>query len=65
MFDILRQQNKGAGIFSCDLKPCYDRIIHTFASLTIRRLGVVESATTSMFETIKNLKHKVRTAFGD
>ena len=64
-FDILRQQRKGGGICSCDLKSCYDRIIHSFASLAMRRAGVAESATVCMFDTIQKLKHQVRTAFGD
>ena len=64
-FDILRQQKKGAGICSCDLKSWYDIIVHSFASLAMRRAGSEESATVCMFETIQKLKHKVRTAFGD
>ena len=64
-FDILRQQKKGGGICSCDLKSCYDIIIHSFAVLAMRRAGVAESATVCMFETIQKLKHQVRTAFGD
>ena len=62
---MLRQQKKEAGIYSCDLKSHYDRILHAFVSLDMRRAGVSESATTSIFETIKNLNHKVRAVFGD
>ena len=47
------------------MKSCYDRIVHAFASLAMRRAGAAESATVSMFETLQKLKHKVRTAFGD
>ena len=50
---------------SCDLKSCYDRIVHDFASLATRKAGAAESSTTSMFSTIQQLKHRVRTAFGD
>ena len=64
-FDILRQQRKKGGICSCDLKSCYDRIVHSFAALAMKRAGAAESATVSMFSTIQDLKHKVRTAFGD
>ena len=35
MFDILRQLKRPAGIFSCDLHSCYDRIVHIFASMTM------------------------------
>ena len=61
----MRQQNKKGGICSCDLKSCYDRIVHSFAALAMRRAGAAESATISMFDTIQKLKHQVRTAFGD
>ena len=64
-FDIMRQQKKRGGICSCDLKSCYDRIVHSFAALAMRRAGAAKSATVSMFDTIQKLKHQVRTAFGD
>jgi hypothetical protein len=35
MFDILRQTKLPGGICSCDLKSCYDRIVHSFASLAM------------------------------
>ena len=34
-FDIIRQDKMPAGICSCDLKSCYDRIVHSFASLVM------------------------------
>ena len=64
-FDKLRQTRKKGAVCSCDLKSCYDRIVHAFAALAMRRAGVAETATVSMFQTIQNLIHKVRTAFGD
>ena len=51
-FDILRQQRKKAGVCSCDLKSCYDCIVHFFTSLAMRHAGAAESATVSMFSTI-------------
>ena len=39
IFDILRQTKKPAGICSCDLKSCYDRIVNAFSSLAMRRAG--------------------------
>ena len=64
-FDIMRQQKKKGGVCSCDLKSCYDRIVHTFTARATRRAGAAESAKVSMFNTIQRLKHQVRTAFGD
>ena len=65
MFDILRQNKRPAGICSCDLHSCYDRIVHSFASLAMQRAGGQATAITSMFETIRNLKHTVRTCHGE
>ena len=64
-FDILRQIKVPAGICSCDLKSCYDRIVHSFASLAMQRAGAPVAAVESMFTTIQKLKHVVRTSFGD
>ena len=65
IFDILRQTKQPAGICSCNLKSCHDRIIHYFASIDMQRAGVPRTAVKSMFATIQNLKHAVRTSFGD
>jgi len=65
IFDILRQTKKPAGICSCDLKPCYDRIVHSFASMEMQRAGAPPAAIESMFATIQKLKHTVRTCHGD
>ena len=65
IFDILRQTKRPAGICSCDLKSCYDRIIHSFASIAMQRAGAPATAIESMFATIQQLKHIVRTCHGD
>ena len=65
IFDLLRQTKRPAGICSCDLKSCYDRIIHYFASVTMQRAGAPPAAIESMFSTIQQLKHTVRTCHGD
>ena len=38
-FDILRQKREKGGICSCDLKSCYDRIVHSFVALAMKRVG--------------------------
>ena len=63
-FDIFLQQKKSTGICSCDLKSCYDRIVHSCVTLAIRRASVADLSTISMFATIQKLKHKVRTVYG-
>ena len=50
---------------SCDLQGCYDRILHTAASLALQRVRICPSRIHSMFATIQLMCHKVRTAFGD
>ena len=64
-FDILRKIKLPAGICSCDLKSCYDRIVHSFASLAMQRAGSPAAAVEAMITTIQKLKHIVRMAFGD
>ena len=50
---------------SNDAKSCYDRILHSIASLAMQRQGVAPENIICMFTTIQNLRHTVRTAFGD
>jgi hypothetical protein len=63
--DILRIERRPAAVCSNDAKSCYDRIVHTVASLCMQRLGVNEHACFTMFATLQALQHHVRTAFGE
>ena len=65
IFDILRQTKLPAGICSCDLHSCYDRVVHSFAPIAMQRAGAPKTAVESMFKTIQKLKHVVRTSHGD
>ena len=40
MFDYLRLRKQSFGVCACDLKSCYDRIVHNAAALALRRAGV-------------------------
>ena len=51
-------------IMSNDAKGCYDRIAHIVVSLAMQRLGAPKPALASMLETIQEMSHHVRTAFG-
>jgi len=64
-FDLLRQQRRAGALCSNDAKSCYDRIVHSIASLCMRRVGMPEEPIVCMFTTIQNLKHHIRTAYGD
>lgn len=50
---------------SNDAKSCYDRIVHSVASLCLQRVGVPIEPIKSMFYTIQQLSHQIRTVFGD
>ena len=64
-FDHFRYQRKPFCLTSCDLKGCYDRILHIVAYLALRRVGVRRPKLLAMFETIQTMIHKIRTAFKD
>ena len=65
MFDYLRLRRQPFGVCACDLKSCYDRIVHNEATLALRRAGVRQSDIASMFRVIQQMIHKVQTIFGD
>jgi Reverse transcriptase (RNA-dependent DNA polymerase) len=64
-FDLWRQLKWPAAMSMSDLKSCYDRIVHSIASLAMQRIGTPIPPIFHMFNTIQNLKHFVRTAYGD
>ena len=64
-FDLLRQHRKDGAMVSNDAKSCYDRIVHSVAALSLKRIGVPDEAIFCMFSTIQQLSHHIRTAYGD
>ena len=54
-----------AVVMSNDAKGCYDRIAHVVVDLALQRLGAPRPALQSMLETIQEMEHHIRTAFGD
>ena len=50
---------------SCDLKSCYDRIVHVAVILSLIRAGIPLNPAISMFQTLQDYQHLIRTAFGD
>ena len=65
VFDYCRGKKKPIGMCACDLKSCYDRIVHVAASLALQRIGVPLGKIKSMFGTVQLLVHKIRTMYGD
>ena len=63
--DIHRQKRLPGARVSNDAKSCYDRIVHSVAMICMRRLGFPKEPLQSMFETIQELDHFIRTSFGD
>jgi hypothetical protein len=64
-FDHIRTMKIIAALCSNDLVSCYDRIIHMLTGLILRSKGVPEPPIVCMLSSIQNLKHSIRTAFGD
>ena len=64
VFDHFRFLKAPFGMCACDLKSCYDRVVHSAASLALQRVGVPVSVLQCMFGTIADLIHTVRTAYG-
>jgi hypothetical protein len=63
-FDIIRQYRKPAAVCVNDMKGCYDRIVHSVASICMQRMGVNAKTLRSMFFTLQHLEHYIRTAHG-
>lgn len=64
-YDILRQTRRPGALCSNDAKSCYDRILHSIATMAFRRLGIPFNPVQCMFTSIQHMKHHTRTSFGD
>jgi hypothetical protein len=62
--DLLRQRRQSGALCSNDAKSCYDRVVHSVASLSMRRLGAPIAPINSMFILLQKAAHQIRTAFG-
>ena len=63
-FDYLRLTRTNASLSVLDAKACYDRIPPPLACLCLRRQGLPQTIIDASFNTIKDMKHHIRTAFG-
>lgn len=64
IYDIILQHHIPAILCSNDAKLCYDRILHSIASLAYQRLGVSLPPVKCMLERIQNMHHHIYTSFG-
>lgn len=65
VFDIARQCKQAVALLVLDAKSCYDRIAPPIAALALQRWGLSQTCTGLMFQTIQNMSHYIRTAFGN
>ena len=63
-FDILRLSKQSAVLSSIDAKACYDRIVHNIATICMLRTGINYNTIKSMFLTLSELQHKIKTGYG-
>lgn len=63
--DIARQTRTNMVLCSNDAKACYDRIVHSVATICMRRVGTPEQMCKLIFGTIQEMQHFVRTTYGD
>jgi len=54
--DKLRQMRRDGAIASVDAHTCYDRIVHSVASLCFQRMGAPAEAIKTMFTTMCNMR---------
>ena len=64
LHEIHRQRCQPYAVCSNDAKSCYDRIVHSIASLSMQRVGVPIPPIVCMFVTLQNLRHYVRSVYG-
>jgi hypothetical protein len=62
--DVIRQKCLPVALCSNDAKQCYDRIVHTIASICLQRVGVHPDTCRVMLGTIQHMRHYVKTAYG-
>ena len=63
-YDVARQRRKPMALCSNDATACYDRIVHSVASLCMQRLGVDTTTCRVLFGTLQQIDHHVSTAYG-
>ena len=61
----MRQFRLPDGLSSVDAANCYDNVAHALAALNFRAFGAPNEAVHVMLKTIQEMKHVLRTAYGD
>ena len=63
--DNIRLFKRPAAITSTDAANCYDRMVHSYISLSAQRLGVPLSIILALLRPLQESRHYIRTAIGD
>ena len=63
-FDTLRTMKEDSALTVLDAKSCYDRIPPPLACLCLRRQGLPQNIIDASFNSIKDMTHHIRTAYG-
>ena len=64
-FDYLRIYKLPGVIISNNARGCFDQMILSIGSLAFRRLGVPWKAVRTLTDTLRNMRHFIRTAHGN
>ena len=65
VLDNIRLSKAPAAVISTDAANCYDRMVHSFISLCVQRLGVSLSLVFALLRPLQESRHYIRTAYGD
>lgn len=65
VYDLTRIQHAIMVLIANDLKSCYDRILMIIAYETMRHLGLSEQVSACLALCMMEMKHRIRTIFGD
>ena len=63
-YDIMRQMKTPGLLCSNDAKSCYDRVLHSIASLAYQRIGIPHPPVHCMLQCIQEMNHQIKTNFG-
>ena len=64
-FDYMRITKTNGAFIAMDLENCFDRMAHPVFSLCSQRLGVSAKISKCMINTLCQMRHFMRTAYGD
>lgn len=65
LYDLSHFQRRPMILCSNDAKSCYDRIVHSIASLAMQRLRLKTQPIKCMITSLGNMNHYIQTAFGN